>query len=309
MFFHFGALHIILNMLALWDFGRALEQRVGSTRLVITFVLTGVVGFIVSDYWYALRLAGQLAPTAGASGGLFGLVGSLIGYLFARRDPAWKTFLLHVTVFTVVVAILPLPINNAAHIGGFVTGAPLGYAFFKEHRPWRHTPVLIPIAALFVLASVASIVLSQRSPEWRLEHQREIERETVLDARALETRAGALFALSAGRSGTLSCQGLKPRIELSYCRDSHARGQPARTGARFQDRVLRPGPGRKDDELAVRPCDVEARAPRENGELGDTGRSHALLRFSPDSAAADPRTRRSAAALHGAGPGLLQRHA
>ena len=159
MFVHFGALHILFNMMALWDFGRATEQRLGSARFVIIFVGTGIVGFVASDVWFTLvRQAPYL--TAGASGGLFGLVGTLIGYLYARRDPIWKKFLVRFAILAAIFAIA-LPVNNAAHIGGFASGVPLGYLAYKETRPWQRSTVFGWVAGVLVVLSVLSVVLSR----------------------------------------------------------------------------------------------------------------------------------------------------
>jgi membrane associated rhomboid family serine protease len=159
MFVHFGALHIVFNMMALWDVGRAVEQRLGSARFTIIFVVTGVVGFLASDVWFSvIRSAPYL--TAGASGGLFGLVGALIGYAYAARDPMWKKFLTRFAILALVFAIA-LPVNNAAHIGGFAAGAPLGYLAFRERRPWRLSPVFGLLAGGLTVASLVSVILSR----------------------------------------------------------------------------------------------------------------------------------------------------
>ncbi|HEY3234190.1 MAG TPA: rhomboid family intramembrane serine protease [Polyangiaceae bacterium] len=176
MFVHSGLLHIFFNGTALWDFGRATERRLGSARFVIVFILTGVAGFVLSELWYSWRAVA--ATTLGASGGLFGLIGCLIGYLYARKDPVWKDFLIRVVVFSAILAIA-LPVNNAAHFGGFACGVPLGYLFYRERRPWRRNAVLAVIAGLLVLASFASIGLSYASPVWRAVRQAEIERGMI----------------------------------------------------------------------------------------------------------------------------------
>ena len=174
MFAHGSVLHVVMNMLALWSLGRRIEEGLGWARFTFIFILTGVLGFIVSDFWYALR-SPVLVPTVGASGGLFGLAGAYIAYLYARRDPIYKDLLLQLVIFSVVIALY-MPVNNAAHVGGFLTGAPMGYLFYKENRPWRHEFVFRPIALLCIVASVASVILCQTSSEWRIRRQMEIER-------------------------------------------------------------------------------------------------------------------------------------
>jgi rhomboid protease GluP len=173
MFVHFGVLHLVFNMMALWDFGRATEQRVGPGRFVLIFITTGVVGFVLSDVWFSSQ--NQPWLTAGASGGLFGLVGFLIGFLFAAKDPAWKSFLTRVVIYAVIFAVV-LPVNNAAHIGGFVSGFPFGLAFFKERSAFQRHKVFNAIAGVLVLVSLASIALSHRSVEWRKAREYEIQR-------------------------------------------------------------------------------------------------------------------------------------
>ncbi len=164
VFVHFGALHIGMNMMALLSLGRSIEPRIGSGRFVLAFLGTGVVGFVVSDYWSLYTRS--LAWTAGASGGLFGLVGVLLGFLVARRDPAWREFLFRIVLIGVVLGVM-LPVNNAAHAGGFIVGFPTGYLFQRESRPWRRTRWFDGLAVLLVAASVGSIVLSHSSNLWR----------------------------------------------------------------------------------------------------------------------------------------------
>jgi len=172
MFVHFGVIHIVFNTMALFDFGRITERELGSARFTIIFVMTGIVGFLVSDVWYSLQGAGP--PTAGASGGLFGLVGAVIGYLFARKNPAYKQYLTHALLFTVVMLIAGFPVNHAAHFGGLVLGAVFGFAFSKETRPWKRTWLFGAIAAALVVSSFASIALSHASPFWKEIRQEEL---------------------------------------------------------------------------------------------------------------------------------------
>ena len=120
MFVHLGILHLALNMMSFVDLGRMTEARVGSWRCGVIFVVTGVLGFVTSELWYGL--VAEHVPTAGASGGLFGLGGALVGCLYARRDPAYKDLLLRMVVYAVVFALL-MPVNNSAHAGGLVSGA------------------------------------------------------------------------------------------------------------------------------------------------------------------------------------------
>jgi membrane associated rhomboid family serine protease len=165
MFVHSGLLHILFNMMVLNDLGRILEPRLGSARFLCGFLLTGVLGFVVSTAWYGFL--GKSGFTVGASGGLFGLNGVLVGYLYIRRDPTWKQELKRALVWVVLMAVVTavgnVPINNAAHFAGLVAGVVMGLLFALERRPGRNRVVYNVLGTLLVVASLASIVASQVS--------------------------------------------------------------------------------------------------------------------------------------------------
>jgi rhomboid protease GluP len=174
MFVHASLLHVGFNLLALTNLGRALEPLLKPARFTVLFLASGVFGFLVSGYW-SLLFAPPFGPaplfTVGASGGVFGLLGALIGVLYARRDPAWKQALLQNALFAAILA-LAFPVNTPAHVGGAIVGTAFGYLLEKERRPARLAGLFRVLALLGLLASVGSIVLSQSSPLWR-----EVERE------------------------------------------------------------------------------------------------------------------------------------
>jgi rhomboid protease GluP len=165
VFVHLGVLHLLMNMGALASWGAALERTLGSPRFVITFVGTGIVGFVVSVAW-SLFGYGAFALTAGASGGLFGLMSFDVGYLYKAGDPGWKQALIRAVVFTVLMGLIA-SVNNAAHIGGGVAGAVFGYFSYNE-RVWREFGRFWKlVAATLVVLSLVSIGLGPQSATWR----------------------------------------------------------------------------------------------------------------------------------------------
>jgi membrane associated rhomboid family serine protease len=161
VFLHGSVLHLVFNMLAIASFGGVLERQLGSARYAVLFFATGILGFMVSDYW-----AADYPLTVGASGSAFGLLGARVGVLYARRDPGWKDELIRNAVLAAVLA-LAMRVNTAAHLGGAAAGVVLGLLFEKEPRRARLTPLFAVIAVIGLLSSVASIVLSNKSPLWR----------------------------------------------------------------------------------------------------------------------------------------------
>lgn len=168
VFVHYNLLHVGMNCLVLSRVGAAAERELGKARFVVLFVVSGVLGFLVSNLWSG----GVDPPTAGASGAIFGLFGSVVGVLLARRDPAWKQALLENLVWLAILAFMG-PINNAAHVGGLGAGALLGFLFSKESRKLRLDLPLGLLAGLLLVLSLASVVLSALSPVWRVVRDQE----------------------------------------------------------------------------------------------------------------------------------------
>jgi rhomboid protease GluP len=157
VFVHMGLLHVGMNMLVFVGLGRQLEPHLGSARFTIMFLGSGILGFVASEFWYGLS-----PVTAGASGGVFGQIGALVGILYARRHPEWKRELTRQLIYAGLLA-LAFPVNNAAHLGGLAAGAGFGFVFEKEHRLKLTTTVLGVLAVLLVCGSVVAVVLSSLS--------------------------------------------------------------------------------------------------------------------------------------------------
>ena len=172
VFVHFNLLHVGMNCFVLVAVGATAERELGKARFVLLFVLTGVLGFVASDVW----AGGISGPTAGASGAVFGLFGSVIGIAFARRDPNWKQVLLQNVIWIVVLSFMG-SVNNAAHVGGLIAGALLGFSFNKEPRKLNLDAAFAIIAGVLVVLSLASVALSAVSPIWRLVRGQEMSRQ------------------------------------------------------------------------------------------------------------------------------------
>lgn len=158
VYVHLGLDHLALNMAALVSLGRSIEDRIGGARLVVLFVITGVLGFLASRLYF-----GPISPpTAGASGALFGFVGHEIGTLLSRRDPRARELIFQQLAYAVGFALL-FSVNNAAHAGGFLAGIVLGYWFERERKRRLHEPMFRTVGWIGLVVSIGSVVLSVRS--------------------------------------------------------------------------------------------------------------------------------------------------
>jgi len=156
MFLHAGLLHLLLNGLMLYMFGRILEVHFGFLRTLAVFVFSGVCGSVASALVYRQGLS------VGASGAVFGMVGAVLMMFVIAKDlwhPVWRKKQIHNLLFLLLLNLIlgfsMSMIDNAAHIGGFVGGAFFGWFFlvFGASSPWRRVVLRAIGLAAIVLVS------------------------------------------------------------------------------------------------------------------------------------------------------------
>jgi rhomboid protease GluP len=186
MFLHVNLLHLIVNMYSLWIVGPYVEKLYGSAKFVVFWVVTGVAGVVASYLTVRPSLAvgpfGRFIfkafdePSAGASGALFGLVGVLFvfGIKFRYELPegfkrAFGTGLLPMIMLNLFIGYVGRGfIDNAAHLGGLVSGAMLALVV-DYRRPDERSGVNITWRVL----QIAVIVLVSVSAFKTVQHLRD----------------------------------------------------------------------------------------------------------------------------------------
>jgi rhomboid protease GluP len=155
VYVHLGLDHLAFNMMALVSFGRGIEQRLGAARTVLTFVMTGIAGYVLSRVYF-----GPFSPpTAGASGALYGWMGLELGALLRRKDARARELFFERLAFAVGFALL-FSVNNAAHAGGAIAGAVFGYAYERARVSRGSGRGLNVFAIVLLAASIGSVLLS-----------------------------------------------------------------------------------------------------------------------------------------------------
>lgn len=129
-FIHYGIVHLVINMFALVYIGILLEPILGKIRFLFAYILTGLVASICSLWWYSFTVS------AGASGAIFGMYGVFIAFLTSSiiDRTARKDLLPSVLIFVgySLLGGLREGIDNAAHIGGLLSGLIIGYGFIPS---------------------------------------------------------------------------------------------------------------------------------------------------------------------------------
>jgi rhomboid protease GluP len=130
-FIHFGIIHLVMNMYALYSAGVYLEPMLGKTKYITAYLCTGVIAGIVSLWWHKDGVNG-----AGASGAIFGLYGVFISLLLTNLIPKQtrSALLQSIGIFVVFNLVYGMKsgIDNAAHIGGLISGMLIGFIFYLE---------------------------------------------------------------------------------------------------------------------------------------------------------------------------------
>lgn len=125
IFLHFGTEHLFNNMITLAVIGNEVEHILGHTKFIIIYLLSGIGASLVSAI-YNMNVNHDLyIISAGASGAIFGILGSLlvISLLYRNiRVQIKPANIIIIAVLSVLNGYMTYGIDNMAHIGGLLVG-------------------------------------------------------------------------------------------------------------------------------------------------------------------------------------------
>ena len=179
IFLHAGVIHFVLNMLALWFIGYAVEMNHGFMAVMVLFIVPAVGGTLLS----ALFLPEYIS--VGASGGIFGLIGGCIAdimsnwnLLFSKevntlndgkrfRHAKVLVWLIIDILLNVLIGLTPF-VDNFTHLGGMVYGILCGLsklerlskAFFGVQKGFCSKLQNSLIRLLGIITSLVCIIIT-----------------------------------------------------------------------------------------------------------------------------------------------------
>lgn len=187
IFVHIGIFHLLMNMYALIYIGLLLEPFLGKTRFIAAYLLTGIASSMASLWYHDITIS------AGASGAIFGLYGVFLALLTTKLlDKSVKrAFLASILVFVAYNIVNGLKpdsgIDNAAHIGGLLSGFLIGYAFVPSLKNFESKKLsLYTVTALSALTLLSSVLIYKSLPNDIGKYEKEIQQFVSLEAKALE---------------------------------------------------------------------------------------------------------------------------
>lgn len=119
IFVHNGLFHILFNCYALYAIGSQIESFFGKWKFTIIYLFSGLIGAL-----FSMTFGGNYA-SVGASGAIFGLMGSLLYFGYYYRvylGNVVKSQIIPLIAINLLIGFLSPGIDNFAHIGGLIGG-------------------------------------------------------------------------------------------------------------------------------------------------------------------------------------------
>lgn len=186
-FLHIGVIHLLFNMYALLYIGTLLEPFLGKTRFLAAYIIAGVAASLTSLWWHELTIS------AGASGAIFGLYGVFIALLTSDliEKSTRKELITSMGVFVGYNLLYGLRpgsgVDNAAHIGGLLSGIIIGFVFVPGIRKFESRPLkLYAIAILTGVLLLSSFFIFKMLPNDLVKYDKKMEKFALMESMALE---------------------------------------------------------------------------------------------------------------------------
>jgi membrane associated rhomboid family serine protease len=157
LFVHFGIIHLLFNIWALAAFGALSERLLGIISFIFIYFVSGIAANLSS---ITLRPS---IDTAGASGAIFGILGALLAVYWRNKRTlpftvvrSEGTAVFMFASFALLGGFLYTGVDNAAHVGGLLTGLLLGFTLSnaKQHPVTNIQNRLPALKTLLVAAAV-----------------------------------------------------------------------------------------------------------------------------------------------------------
>ena len=190
LFLHGNVPHLLINMWVLWGAGRLVERLYGSVPFLVLYLLSGVLSAGASLAW------DPAVNAVGASGAIFGVLGGYFAFLASRNTRVPRTVARSLAIptavfilYSIVTGIMQSGIDNAAHIGGLLSGFALGWLLLRpldvdarSSFPLLRVGTAVGLSGVALLAAFIALGAfkpANSAPErYWLQHKRYVAEET-----------------------------------------------------------------------------------------------------------------------------------
>lgn len=146
-FIHIGLIHLVFNVYALYIIGTQLESYLGKIKYLIIYLFSALTGNLLSMLFFD-------GISAGASGAVFGLLGSMIYFGYHYRvflGSVVRSQIIPLIIFNLFLGFISTGINNAAHIGGLIGGFLITIALGVKYKSTKSERINGTVMSLIYL--------------------------------------------------------------------------------------------------------------------------------------------------------------
>ncbi len=159
-FVHIGVIHLAFNMYALYLLGMQLESYYGKYRFLFIYIFSAITGSLLSMAF------NPNAISAGASGAIFGLLGSLLYFGYHYRvylGNVMQSRIIPILLLNLFIGFAVTGIDQFAHIGGLAGGVLSSMAVgvkYKSGSYEKTNGIILSILTLLFLLYIAFIYVN-----------------------------------------------------------------------------------------------------------------------------------------------------
>ncbi len=265
-FVHFGAVHLLVNMLALGMMGPLAELLWGRSRLLVIYLIAGLAGSCLAMALHPTDLEnGTVVMLAGASGAICGVLVALLTWLMLYRDflpapVAADLFRRLSTALLLTAGISLFPnVSWQGHlggaVGGFIAAVLLNAARFGDRRQTRAASIGLVLVPLLCVGGLILAIDSGRHGWGQLRAWHEIENQVGVVNRPIRTSHDAEARVAAARAAADQFdQDVVPLL------NQLAPETAGRVETQAAVLLIRPGKNRTEDKRAIRKLVEQLRA-------------------------------------------------
>ncbi|QVL33589.1 rhomboid family intramembrane serine protease [Telmatocola sphagniphila] len=189
LFIHLGVLHLLCNAITLQILGTTAERIYGSARFLFLYFVSGLFGSI-----FSLLMQPEIV-SAGASGCIFGIAGSIFAHVLLNKDSMpWPIYLaerknsLRLIALNLLIGFGVPGIDNYAHLGGLAVGFLLGFWLGPQDaaRTNRSQSRFYSAIVIGVVAIVLAVAFLPRIPKEVYQYLQALEEYGPKEAKILE---------------------------------------------------------------------------------------------------------------------------
>lgn len=158
-FLHANIVHLFFNMSALNSIGSQLEGFIGRTKFIIVYLLSGIVGSLLSVALHSTEFVG-----VGASGAIFGLLGSLLYFGYHYRvylGQVMQSQIIPIILVNLAIGFMFTNIDNYAHIGGLIGGLTATMGLGIAHKSTLQEKINGCIITIAIMAFLVYLMMQQ----------------------------------------------------------------------------------------------------------------------------------------------------